>query len=91
MVRYSDVTGYANRMYIKPQLERRPAGYRVVHVARDDNLNLRRSPSARSQILYRIPSNAADIRVVGQCRLSWCPIEFEGINGWVDGRYLEPY
>ena len=91
LVRYGNVTGYANRMYIKPQLGRRPAGFRVVHVANHDNLNLRRSPSARSQILYRIPPKAAGIRVVGRCRLSWCPIKFEGINGSVDGRYIEPY
>ena len=60
--------------------------YRVVAVAFDDVLNIRRH-SAGHAIVGEIPPAGRGVQLLGPCR-EWCPIRYNGASGWVSGRYL---
>jgi uncharacterized protein YraI len=61
--------------------------YRVVNVAYDDVLNIRSGPSAGHAIVGSIPPRGRGVRILGNCR-GWCPIQYNGMSGWVNGAYL---
>lgn len=63
--------------------------YRVVHVAPDDVLNIRAGPSVGYQVVGMIPPGGRGVRLVGHCR-EWCPVNYNGATGWVNGIYLAP-
>lgn len=60
----------------------------VVHVRRDDQLNLRAGPSARSAILTGLSYGQCGVIVTGPCRGDWCPVEDGHHAGWAHRRYL---
>jgi hypothetical protein len=62
--------------------------YRVTGVAGNDVLNIRSAPSADRPIVGTIPPSGRGIRIVDRCDGQWCPIEYGGIRGWVNRRYL---
>lgn len=67
--------------------------YRVVDVASNDVLNIRRMPDGDAGIVGVIPYNADNVVVRG-CRdlrryqYKWCYVSFGGSEGWVYGRHL---
>ena len=87
-IRYKDISGYVYRSFIKPEAGRVPNRFRVVDVAPDDKLNLRRSPDVKSKVLFRIPPNARDIEIVGRCKARWCPVDYRSVQGWVHQKHL---
>jgi uncharacterized protein YraI len=65
------------------------ATYRVVLVADDDVLNIRKGPSASYPIVGTIPPDGRGVRRAGSCR-GWCRVSYDGVSGWVNGAYLAP-
>ena len=79
-----------------------PDFYQVRDVAADDVLNIRKGPSAKAPIVGTIPPGADCVRNLGceggptleeftqgkKGKPRWCRVEYEGIKGWVSGRYL---
>lgn len=54
----------------------------------EGGLNIRASPSVVAPKLGLIPSNGIDIRSLGSCELSWCPVQCNQIKGWAHAEYL---
>lgn len=63
--------------------------YRVVSVAADDVLNIRSGPSAGYPIVGLIPPRGRGVLIIGGCD-EWCRVNYDGVTGWVNGRYLAP-
>lgn len=76
-----------------PPPSRNPVGeasaYKVVGVAADDVLNIRSAPDASSAIVTVIPSNGRGVRAIGNCAGTWCQIEYRGVQGWANSRFLQ--
>lgn len=64
-----------------------PRTYRVVHVENGDVLNIRTAPLGNARVVGEIPPNGRGVELVGDCR-TWCPVRYNGVTGWVAGRYL---
>ena len=62
--------------------------YRVTGVAANDVLNIRSGADAGTGIVGTIPPNGTGIRIIDRCAGAWCPIEYRGVRGWVNQRYL---
>jgi len=69
-----------------------PKLYRVVGVAEDDVLYIRSKPGRKNIHVGKIPANGVDIQIlegterVGQS--TWVRVNYEGITGWVNSRFL---
>jgi hypothetical protein len=66
---------------------------RVVDVSWNDTLTLRAGPGTSFKIIAKIPGTAEDITAFGQDRVWdgdtwWCPIEWNGLRGYVGQKYL---
>jgi len=92
--RWSVLAILLSAFVLAPVLLRLPASaqdavrtYRVVHVHDDDVLNIRTAPSGDARIVGAIPPNGRGVELIGDCR-SWCPVRYNGMSGWVSGRYL---
>jgi uncharacterized protein YraI len=69
-----------------------PTFYRVVGVARGDNLNIREQPDAESDLIGQIPRDAR-VRGFGCTRdtrsgISWCRVKYGAVVGWVRERFV---
>lgn len=64
------------------------SSYRVNGVYDSDVLNIRSEPNADSNVVGTIPPDGRGIRISGQCSAGWCPIQYNGVQGWANGRYL---
>jgi len=66
--------------------------YRVVGVPSDDTLNLRSEADPESEILRKIPHDAAGIVGTGRTETAgsetWVEIIYDNERGWVNSRYL---
>lgn len=66
--------------------------YGVFNVGPNDALNLRAAPGRTAAIVASIPRDAKGVKVTGAGvavgRERWAPVEFKGIAGWVNQRYL---
>lgn len=66
--------------------------YIVSGVESWDTLNIRSEPNARSTIIGEIPSNGSGINSDGEQvqtgRSTWIKINWNGVNGWINKRYL---
>lgn len=66
--------------------------YRVIHVASNDQLNIRAGAGINYEIIGTIPPDGQDIQILGDGvranNATWVPILYEGINGWVNSYYL---
>ncbi|MBV8213900.1 MAG: hypothetical protein JOZ08_11860 [Verrucomicrobia bacterium] len=65
----------------------------VVNVNPNDTLKLRRGPGMRFGIVAEIPPNATDISAFDQDQVWdgdtwWCPVEWNGLRGYVSRSYL---
>lgn len=65
-----------------------PRRFRVLRVAANDVLNVRRGPSEYDVPVGNIPPDGRGIEITGDCRNYWCPIRFARTTGWVNGLYL---
>jgi hypothetical protein len=67
-------------------------GYRVVGVAGHDVLYLRPAPGNLKSFLAKIPPNASGIQVTGGGvkvgKATWYPVNYNGTQGWVNGRFI---
>ncbi|HEY5253039.1 MAG TPA: SH3 domain-containing protein, partial [Acidobacteriaceae bacterium] len=61
--------------------------YKVAGVASNDVLNIRRSPSIRSEIVGLIPPNGREITVEDRSG-HWWRINYNGKAGWVNRQFL---
>jgi len=64
------------------------SSYRVKDVGYNDVLNIRSEPNANSNVVGTIPPDGRGIRIYGRCTSSWCPIQYNGVQGWANGYYL---
>jgi len=65
-----------------------PVTYRVVLDGSYRHLNIRRRASARSRIIGRIPDGVGGVLHCGACEGNWCPVRFDGVDGWVHRNYI---
>ncbi len=95
-IRYEREQGWVHRYFIAPENEVRsrarsnpnPITYRVVRVAANDVLNLRRRPDPDARIIGRIPSSGRRIHLTGYCVGEWCPVTHGRARGWAHRHYL---
>jgi hypothetical protein len=68
---------------------------RVIGVESNDILNIRSGPGVTYDIVGTIPYDGMGIQVMGSSKYvdqsHWIPIIYDGINGWVNSRYITPY
>jgi uncharacterized protein YraI len=68
-----------------------PDTYDVTGVAANDVLNIRAEPSYRSAKIGEIPHNGRGLENLG-CKGAlpnrWCRINYQGVEGWVSGKFL---
>lgn len=64
--------------------------FRVINVAADDMLNVRRSPDPRSDVIATIEPGSGNVRVTGLCNGDWCPVQSGNNNGWVHRYFIAP-
>lgn len=68
--------------------------FSVTRVAPDDVLNVRSTPGVGSNILGDIPANGEGVVALGETQQinnsEWVRVAWGALNGWVNGRYLEP-
>ncbi len=64
--------------------------YSVVNVPEGDVLNVRRGPSAETEIVATIAQRATGIRTVGECQDDWCPVRSGHRVGWVHRYFIWP-
>jgi uncharacterized protein YraI len=57
-------------------------------VADGYELNIRASGSANASVIRVIPYYGNGIRLIGSCYGGWCPIEYQGTQGWAKGNFL---
>lgn len=62
--------------------------YRVVGVRMNDVLNIREFPNPQARILEVIPPDARGITVTER-RGDWVFVQFNRVEGWAHGRFLE--
>lgn len=60
----------------------------VKGVSKRDVLKLRAGPSARAAEVAGIPPTSCRIRVTGPCQSGWCPVSYEGQQGWARQQYI---
>ena len=93
LVEYKGHIGWVHMDYLAEDAPYQPTIYRVTGLENWDGLNLRKGPKAGSPIISSIPGSAKNIEESGICRGLWCPVRFDGIEGWVHKRFLSvvPY
>jgi N-acetylmuramoyl-L-alanine amidase len=64
------------------------ASYRVTNVAPDDVLNIRSGPDADRSVVGTIPPGGRGVLIVGTCMGLWCQIDYRGVRGWANRRFL---
>ncbi len=68
--------------------------YAIVGVDMQDTLNIRSDAGVSNSVVGTIPPDGTSILVTGEGvrrgKYVWLPIEYSGVNGWVNGIYLEP-
>lgn len=68
------------------------ASYRVVYVAPDDELNVRRQAGVESEIVATLSPAATGLDLAGSGRMSdgslWVPLALDGSEGWVNSLFL---
>ncbi|HRY07609.1 MAG TPA: SH3 domain-containing protein [Hyphomicrobiaceae bacterium] len=65
-----------------------PDSYRVRNVPSWDRLNVRSGPGADNDIVGTISAIGSGILCTGPCKRNWCRIDWRGLVGWVNMRYL---
>ena len=65
-----------------------PDTYRVRNVPSWDRLNVRSGPGVRNDIVGTISATGSGIQCVGPCQKNWCRIDWRGMVGWVNMRFL---
>lgn len=60
----------------------------VINVASWDKLNIRKGPSAKSQVVVQKRYGSCGVMVMGNCRSGWCPVEDGHMRGWANSRFL---
>lgn len=68
---------------------------RVTGIRADDVLNVRSGPGTEYPILIEIPPNGFNVMLdTEECRkmagyaFAWCPVEYNGVAGWVSSGFL---
>jgi len=86
---YGSVVGWVNSSYLAADSNQDPT-YRVVHVAANDVLNMRRGPAVRYPILSIIPPDGRGVKILKtvECEATWCQIDYNGAQGWVNTLFL---
>jgi uncharacterized protein YraI len=85
---FQNASGWVNTLYLGSDIADAATTFRVVNVASDDVLNIRSGPNSSSPIVGSIPPDGRGVRIAGTCNGRWCPVDFQGIRGWVNKQYL---
>lgn len=88
-VSYGRAEGWVNRTFLTLEPSQN-VSYRVVHVAANDVLNMRRGPAVRYPVTSFIPPDGQGVRILGQvqCVEGWCAVDYNGAQGWVNTLFL---
>nr|WP_262913741.1 SH3 domain-containing protein [Rhizobium halophilum] len=78
-------TGWVHRRYISMVS---PSLYCVSGVSSADRLNLRRWPSAQSQVITTLAPDQCDIAFLPYTTDDWQKVRVEGWEGWVNRRFV---
>jgi uncharacterized protein YraI len=61
----------------------------IVNVATGDTLKVRAGPGLDQALRFGFPSGACGVKLTGQCRDGWCPVDYRGYKGWAEQRFLK--
>ncbi len=86
-VQYKQQVGWAACKYLT---ESDGKAYYATH-GYTDKLNIRRMPHNNASIVGTIPHEETGIQRTGECNKQWCPINYQGKQGWVARRYLSSW
>lgn len=64
--------------------------FRVINVAQDDVLNVRRGPDPGTDVVGTIEASSQNVRVTGLCNGDWCPVQIARATGWVHRYFIAP-
>ena len=58
-------------------------------VPRGDTLKVRAGPSANADLRYGFLPDTCGVKVTGDCKDGWCPVEYRGYKGWAEEKNLQ--
>ncbi len=58
-------------------------------IASGDTLKVRAGPGLDQSLRYGYPSGACGIKLTGECRDGWCPVDYRGYRGWAEQKFLK--
>lgn len=60
----------------------------VQGIAKGDTLKVRAGPTASSDLRYGFLPDTCGVKVTGDCKDGWCPVEYRGYKGWAEENNL---
>ena len=61
----------------------------VQGVARGETLKVRAAPSAGADLRYGFLPDTCGVKITGDCKDGWCPVEYRGYKGWAEEKNLQ--
>ena len=61
----------------------------VQGIARGETLRVRAGPSASSDLRYGFLPDTCGVKITGDCKDGWCPVEYRGYRGWAEEKNLQ--
>ena len=61
----------------------------VQGVPRGDTLKVRAAPSASADLRYGFLPDTCGVKITGDCKDGWCPVEYRGYKGWAEEKNLQ--
>ena len=63
--------------------------YQVVKLGPGRILTMHSEPNSTSVRVGGIPHSGRGIQFVERCTTTWCRVRYEGVEGWIDARYVQ--
>ncbi len=61
----------------------------VVDIAKGETLKVRAGPGTEQSLRFGYPAGVCGVKVTGNCRDGWCPVEYRGYRGWAEQKNLK--
>ena len=58
-------------------------------IPKGDTLKVRANPSSAAELRYGFLPDTCGVKITGDCRDSWCPVEYRGYRGWAEEKNLK--
>lgn len=88
LVRYKGVTGYILRRHLVDADSASRPQYRVGGLDFDSVVQVYAFPGGDAEVVGSIPPFATGLAQIGSCDRVWCHVQYFGLVGWVNSRFL---